>query len=119
MFTDPQSVTVSAVANTLPRTSTGDQTASYSKDDGTMVLAVSHLETKNARVRHQVRLDFSKIAADPFIAGNSRLASASVYLVIDEPNAGQFTNADLLAYAKGFIAWCSDANVTKVLAGES
>lgn len=118
MFTDPQTVTINAIANTLPRTSTGDDSSSYTKDDGTVILTVSHLETKNARVRHQVRLDFNKIAADPFIAGNSRMASGSAYLVVDEPNAGQFTNADLLLYAKGLVAWLTDANVTKVLAGE-
>lgn len=118
MFTDPQTVTINAVPHTLPRTESDGQTSSYTTEDGTLVLTVQHLETKNARVRHQVRVDFNKIAADPFVAGNSRLANASAYIVIDEPNAGQFTNTDLLNYVKGLVGWLTDANVTKVLAGE-
>lgn len=119
MFTDPQSVTINAVANSLPRTNNDGQSASYTKDDGTLVLTVSHQATKNGRLRHLVGIDENKISADPFVAGNSRMAGASVRLVIDEPDGGQFTNAEILLLAKGFIAWCSDANLTKVIAGES
>lgn len=119
MFTDPQSVTINAVPNTLPRTEQEGQSAAYTKDDGTLTLTVSHQETKNGRLRHAVKLDQSKIAADPFVAGNSRLSGAAITFVIDEPNAGQFSNADLLLLAKGLIAWGTDANLTKVIAGES
>jgi len=66
-----------------------------------------------------VRLDTKKMSSDPFVPANSREVSQSVYLVVDEPEDGAFTNAELLASAKGLIAWLSDANVTKVLAGES
>ena len=119
MFTDPQSVTINAIANTLPRTENDGQAASYTKDDGTLILTVSHQSTKNGRLRHLAGIDQNKISADPFTAGNSRMSGASVRLVIDEPDAGQYTNAELLLLAKGFIAWCSDANLTKVIAGES
>lgn len=119
MFTDPQSVTINAVANSLPRTEVDGQSATYTKDDGTVTLKVSHQETKGGRLRHAVKLDQNKIAADPFIAGNSRLSGASITFVVDEPNAGQFSNADLLLLAKAFIAWGTDANLTKVIAGES
>jgi hypothetical protein len=119
LFTDPQSVTINAVAQTLPRTDNDGQSATYTKDDGTVVLKVNHQETKNGRLRHAVKLDQSKIAADPFVAGTSRLQGASVTVVIDEPNAGQFTNAEMLLLAKALIAWATDANLTKVIAGES
>ncbi len=119
MFTDPQSVTYNAVNQSLPRTETGSQSASYTKDDGTFVLTVSHQATKNGRLRHLVKLDQSLIAADPFVAGISREAGAGVQIVIDEPDQGQYTNAQLLLLAKALLAWCTDANVTKVLAGES
>jgi hypothetical protein len=119
LFTDPQSVTINAIANSLPRTDNDGQSATYTKDDGTVTLKVSHQETKNGRLRHAVKLDQNKIAADPFVAGNSRLSGASITLVIDEPNAGQFTNAELLLLSKALIAWGSDANLTKVIAGES
>lgn len=119
MFTDPQSVTINAVAQSLPRTESGGQAASYTKEDGTVVLMVSHQETKNGRLRHAVKLDQNKIAADPFIAGNSRMAGAAITLVIDEPNGGQFTNNELLLLAKALVGWATDANLTKVIAGES
>ncbi len=119
MFTDPQSVTYNAVAQSLPRTETAGSSSTYSKDDETFVLQVSHQETKNGRLRHLVRLDQTKVAADAFVAGISREAGASIQFVIDEPNGGQYTNAELLLLCKAGIGWMTDANVTKVLAGES
>lgn len=119
MFADPQSVTYNAVAQSLPRTEQSGQSASYTKDDETFQLQVSHQTTKNGRLRHLVRLDQNKVAADPFVAGISREAGASVQFVIDEPDGGQYTNAELLLLCKAAIGWMSDANVTKVLAGES
>lgn len=119
MFTDPQTVTFNAVAQSLPRTDTGGQAASYSKDDGTFILKVSHQTTKNGRLRHLVRLDQNKVAVDPFVAGISREAGASIQFVIDEPDGGQYTNAELLLLCKAGIGWMTDPNVTKVIAGES
>lgn len=118
MFTDPQSITVSTVAHTLPRTASEGRSSTYTKDDDTRSLEVSHTESKNSRIRHLARSNFNKIAADPFVSGNSRLVGGSVYLVVDEPNKGEFTNAELLAEVKGFVAWCTDANVNELLAGE-
>jgi hypothetical protein len=118
MFADPQSVTVNAVAQSLPRTESAGTASSYTKDDGTFILTVSHQETKNGRLRHLAGLDQNKIAADPFVAGNSRMSGASVRLVIDEPDGGQYSNADLLLLAKGFRDWATDANLTKLIAGE-
>jgi hypothetical protein len=39
--------------------------------------------------------------------------------VIDEPDDAVFTNTELLNNSKGLLGWLSDANVTKVIAGES
>jgi len=119
MFSDPQSVTINTVANSLPRVSVGDRTATYTKDDETVSLSVAHTSTKSGRTRRQVRLDIKKIAADPFVANQSREVSCSCYLVIDEPSDAVFTNTELLNNTKGLIGWLSDANVTKVIAGES
>lgn len=119
MFSDPQVVTIDAVAQNLPRVSTGDRSALYTKDDETLSLTISHQTTRNTRVRRMVRLDSSKIAQDPFVAGQNREVQQSCYLVIDEPQDGAFTNTELLSSVKGLLGWLSDANVTKVLAGES
>jgi hypothetical protein len=119
MFSDPQSVTINAIANTLPRVAVGDRLATYTKDDETLSLSVAHTSTKSGRTRRQVRLDITKIAADPFVANQSRKVSCSAYLVIDEPSDAVFTNTELLNNVKGLIGWLTDANVTKVIAGES
>lgn len=118
MFTDPQSVTYNAVAQSLPRTESSGTTSTYSKDDETFTLQVSHQTTKSGRLRHLVRLDQTKVAEDPFVANVSREAGASIQFVIDEPDGGQYTNAELLLLAKAGIGWMTDANVTKVLANE-
>jgi len=119
MFSDPQSVTINSVAQSLPRTSVGDRSAVYTKDDETVMLTISHTTTSRGRVRRMVRLDVSKVASDPFVANQSRKVSSSAYLVIDEPVDGAYTNAELLLNGKALVAWLSDANLTKVIAGES
>nr|UJQ85831.1 MAG: hypothetical protein 2 [Leviviridae sp.] len=119
MFADPQSVTINTVANSLPRVSVGDHSASYTKDDETLEMTISHLSSRNGRTRRMVRLDTTKVASDPFIAGNNREVSASTYLVVDEPSDSSFTNTELLNHVKGLVGWLTDANVSKVLAGES
>lgn len=119
MFNDPQSVTINAVAQSLPRVSTGDHVASYTKDDETVGMTISHVTSNRGRVRRLVRLDVNKIASDPFVANQSRKVSSSVYVVIDEPKDGSYTNAELLQNAKALVGWMTDANLAKVIAGES
>ena len=118
MFTDPQSVTYNSVAKSLPRTETTGTSSSYTNEDGTFTLQVSHQETKNGRLRHLVRLDQNKVAEDPFVAGISREAGASAQFVIDEPSGGQYTNAEVLLLCKALTGWMTDANVAKVIAAE-
>lgn len=119
MFSDPQSVTLNAVANSLPRTEVDGSTSVYTKDDGTVKLTIAHTTTKNGRTRRTVRLDFTKVSPDPFVANQSRTITSAAYIVLDEPEDGALTNAELLINTKGLIAWATDANLTKVIAGES
>jgi hypothetical protein len=82
-------------------------------------MSVNHSSKK--RNRHQVRVDLTKIAADPYIAAQNVSVSTSVYLVVDEPVQG-FTRAELLALVTGFITQLqasSNADLTKFLGGES
>jgi len=119
MFSDPQSITISSVAQSLPRTGSEGQTSVYTKDDETLRFTLSHISTNKGRVRRAARLDVSKIASDPFTANQSRKVNSAFYIVFDEPADGVFTNAELLANMKGLVAWASDANLTKLIAGES
>lgn len=119
MLTDPQTVTINAVAQTLPRTSSGVNQGVFTKDDTTVKLSISHTYAK--RTRRMVRIDFSKIAADPLISSQNIKYSLSAYLVVDLPTTG-FTVAETKLVTDGFLAWMtasSGANMTKVLGGES
>jgi hypothetical protein len=119
-FADPQSVTISGSAISLPRVSTGNGISEYlSADQRVRLTAASQY---NKRTRRTLRLDHSKIAADPYSAEQAEYAM-SVYLVFDTPNRGiGYSAADALAvYAglKGQMTASSDALITKLLAGES
>lgn len=119
MLADPQSITVNAVAISLPRVGTGNNTSSYQSADGNNHLSVAH--TYGKRTRRVTRFDFSKIAADPFVSGQNNKYSGSVYLVIDAPIVG-FTAAELKLQIDGFLSYLtasSGAKVTSILGGES
>jgi hypothetical protein len=121
MYADPQSVTVGAVTETLPRVPTTNPTrvGQFSSADGNLILSVHQNQTAN-RFRREIRLTQRKIAADPISAVNKEV-SASVILSIDEPKVG-FSDADLLALYEGLVAYAaasSDAAVSKALGGEN
>lgn len=118
-YSDPQSVTISAVANSLPRTSSGVNTGSFTKDDGSVQLLIAH--AVNKRARRTARLNVSKIAPDPLISAQNIKFSMTAYLVVDVPQTG-FTIAEQKAIVDGLILWLSassGANVTKLLGGEN
>jgi len=118
-FTDPQSVTINAVANSLPRTSSGVNVGVFTKDDGNVKLSVSH--TYGKRTRRTIRLDHAKIAADPLISANSIRYSMSAYLVVDVPITG-YTVVEAKQIVDGLTAYLtasSGARVTQLLGGEN
>jgi len=117
-FADPQSVTINAVAIPLPRTSFGANTGAFQSADGLTKLSVSH--TYGSRTRRLIRLDSSKIAADPLLAGVNVKASMSCYLVVDQPLVGYDSTATKLV-TDGFLAYLtasSGAKMTQLLGGE-
>lgn len=117
MFTEPQTVTVNAVAKALPRVSTGDRVGVFESSALGYLLKISHLNGK--RYRRTVRLDSTKTAADPLIAGVNRQYSMSAYLVIDHPLVG-FSNTEAEQVAQALVDWLdTPGNLTKVIGGES
>jgi hypothetical protein len=118
-FSDPQSVTINAVAQSLPRTSSGPNSGIFTKDDGSVKLTVSHQSAK--RVRRVVRLDHKKIAADPLQPSTNTQFSLGVYMVFDIPLTG-YTVAEqkqIVDALTGYLTASSGANVTKILGGEN
>jgi len=118
-LTDPQSITISAVTTPLPRVSTGKNVAEYLSADGLIRLTLSHVYGR--RTRRVLRLDHSKLTADPFIPAQNTKVSMSNYMVFDVPPAG-YTNAEELAVYTGLktlFTASSDAVISKLLGGES
>lgn len=116
MFSDPQSITVNAVATDCPRIKVGDANATYRSADETLQFRVSHQFT-GTRSRRMVRLDQTVVAADPITAVN-KSQTAGVYLVIDEPSFG-FSDTQLDYLVTALKDWCSTTNVAKLLGSES
>lgn len=117
MFTDPQTVTVNAVAQTLAAISREPLKSTYREDIGEYELVISHQEQPK-RNRRVVRLNRKTVSADPFIPAQNVENKHSIYLVIDTPLAG-FSNTQLKDDVLGLTGWLTSANVLKVLGGES
>lgn len=118
-LSDPQSVTINAVAISLPRVSTATNSSTYQSNDSLTKLTASNSYGK--RNRHVIRLDTRKVAADPLNSAYNLEYSESVYLVIDRPKVG-YTVAQTKLDVDGFVALLaasSGAIITKVLGGEN
>lgn len=114
---DPQTVTVNALAKTLPRVASGDFSGTFMSVVDGLTFSVKH--TEGRRNRSNVRLDFEKIAADVLVPTSNKPYSLSVYLVIDTPLQG-FTTAEIGYYLKAVSDWVAIAgNQTKILNHES
>lgn len=120
-FADPQSLTINAVANTLPRVSSGANSGVFMKDDGNVALRVSH-QYGAKRTRRTIRVDHRKIAADPLLSGANNQYSMSTYLVVDTPTGAGYTVAEAKAIIDAFTAYltaATGAKVTQLLGGEN
>ncbi len=118
-FADPQTVTISAVANSLARTSSSVNAGVFTKDDGNVQLQVSHAYGK--RNRRLIKLTHSKVAADPLISAQNIKYSMSIGVTVDVPVTG-YTVAEAKAVIDGFIAYMSASSglaITKLLGGEN
>lgn len=119
-FADPQSITISGVTTSLPRTATGQDRSSYTSNDGLISLLAS--SAYGRRTRRTLRLNHSKIAADPLLSGVNKSYSMSAYFVVDVPPLVGYTNAEQLAIITGLVTAMSASSyalTTKLLGGES
>lgn len=117
-YADPQSVTIGS-ALSLARTGQGIDSGTFTKDDGTAQLLISH--SNGRRRRHTARVNFSKVVADPLVTGTNLRVSASAYIVLDVPING-FTVAEQVQIITGLTTWLTastNANATKLVGGES
>lgn len=116
MFTDPQSVTVNAVPQSMPRIVTGERKSTYQKNDMSFTLNLSHTLNKD-RIRSMARIDQKAIVPDPLTSVND-YETLSVYLVIDRPLAG-FSSTQVDQLITGFKSWLDSTAVGKLYGQES
>lgn len=116
---DPQSITIAGSAISLPRVNTGNNGSDYQSGDGLVHLSLSNQYGK--RNRRVLRVDHSKLSADPAAALVGGKYSMSNYIVFDTPQVG-YTNQQILDVWVGLSALAtasSSAIVAKLLGGES
>lgn len=120
-FADPQTVTINAVAQSLPRVSSGTNSGVFQKDDATVKLTVSH-NVGSGRARRMLRLDHSKVAGDPLITGTNVRYRGSVWLATDFPSEAGYTPAEAKQIVDALTAYLtasSGARATQMLGGEN
>jgi hypothetical protein len=118
-FADPQSVTISGAATSLPRTLSNETHSQYTKDDQTVTLRVMHSDSGKRRT-DAFSLKQTKIAADPFVTGLSKEEYIQVNISVNRPKAG-FTVTEAKALVDAILAYASastGAKITQLLGGE-
>lgn len=118
-FADPQSITINSVAIPLPRTGSGPSQGTFTSSDGAVKMTVSHAFGR--RNRRTIRIDHSKIAADPLQPSVNGRYSMSTYIVCDTPLVG-YSNAEIKQIVDGLTAYLTastGARVTQLLGGEN
>lgn len=119
MFSDPQSVTYSTVAKSLPAIGRNDNQSEYKVvDSGGVVydLILSHQFGKRSRAVARLRRD--SYSADPLVPAQNILGSMTATITVDWPNVG-LTPTDSAALVAALVGWASGANVAKLVAGET
>jgi hypothetical protein len=116
-LSDPQTVTVSTIAKSMPRVvgATLNEGA-FMTADGEVKMTVRHDTSR--RTRHIVKLQKSLIVADPLFPSQNQTISYSCAITLDHPKNGVVA-ADVVALANALVAWATGANLTKVAGGEA
>ncbi len=116
MFSDPQTVTVNAVAKVMPRVTSDGLSSIYQLADQSFKLTISHTPNKG-RIRSMVRIDQRAIVPDPLTAVND-YETLAFYCVVDRPEVG-FTAAQQDQLITGLKAWLNTAASDKIFGQES
>jgi hypothetical protein len=119
MLTDPQSITINAIANSLKRITSGDLTSKYQTADGAYQLRVAH--NVDSRERSLIRLDKNVVGVDPFVSTINKPYRASTWLVVERPlNGAGITDTEVSQMCAGFLAYCATAGyMDKIIGLES
>lgn len=121
MLADPQSITVNAIAKSMPRISNNNGfTSFYQNADQTFSLGIRHREVtrdKKKRIVSLASFTQRKVVADPLTAVND-FETLTESFQIDRPLVG-FTATETDQQAQGFFDWANTAMITKLFGQES
>lgn len=118
-YADPMSVTINAVAKSLPRVYNPSGPSTFKTSDDEFQVEVSHAKVKGRRERHLFRLSQRKIGADPLVPATNLESRASVHLVMDNPLTG-FTDVELGYLIQGLLDFLTNAaSKTRFIGGEA
>jgi len=118
-FSDPQTITINSVAQVLARVDQDPQ-GTFVTSDSLIKETIGQQLNGSNRYRRLLRLDHSKIAANPFDSTLNAKYNMAVYIVVDAPTVG-YTVAEQKLVTDGFIAYLSassGAKMTQLLGGE-
>lgn len=120
MFTDPLTLTVNAIAKTLPKVSTQPFQSGYQTNDEAYKLSISHQATKSAtpRLRSMVRVDHTAVVVNP-LTGDNENQSLSIYIVIDRPKSTAFSDTTVSHNVVALKDLLTLGNLTKIYGQES
>lgn len=116
-FADPQSVTIDSNAVSLPRTGFSQNAGRFTSADAKNSLEISH-SVGGSRFRHLVRLTDARTVSNPLVPDQNVAVNMSAHIVIDMPRNG-YTTAEIADLAAALTAWATEANLLKVVSGES
>jgi hypothetical protein len=118
VFADPQSVTYATVAKSLAAIGRSNEQSEYKLNDSGTIFDLVLAHQFKTRNRCVARLRRDAFSADPLVPAQNILASATCTLTIDFPNVG-LTATDAQNLAKALVGWASDANLLKLINGET
>jgi hypothetical protein len=118
VFSDPQSVTYATVAKSLPAIGRTDSESTYRLDDNGVKYTLTLSHQYKARNRVAARLRRDSFVSDPLVPANSMLASMTCSFTLDFPNTG-LAGSDVQSLGKALVGFLSDANILKLVNGET
>jgi hypothetical protein len=116
MLTDPQTITVNAVAKTMPKVSSTGTSTTYQLADKSFKLTISHQESKG-RIRSLAKVEQRAVVADPLTSVND-YETLALHVVVDRPEVG-FSSTQVDQLVAGFKTWLDSTMVGKLYGQES
>jgi hypothetical protein len=120
-FSDPQSITINAVAIPLNRVYTGTQDGLFVSADGNTRIELAPAGGSRTRKHRAVRLKQTKTTVDPLVGSTNIRVNDMWSLAINRPLEG-YSDDECLLQLTGLIAWLTagtNANAKKLIAGEN